>query len=136
MQLVMEVSGQSEARDLGDWRHAVSTVRSLLSADGYAQRLETFHANYGMFRSLAATASLLLFVAPWCELSLWTICPIIGGMLVVSLLGMHTFGVHYARELFGATRAWAHRQSTNELRISIPQPHEGLKTCPRRRAAA
>lgn len=132
IQLVGDVSGQGEISDLDEWRHAVSAVRSLVSADGFARRLETFHANYGMFRSLAVAASVLLFVAPWCELSLWASCPIIGVVLVVSLIGMHAFGVHYARELFGAARAWDHKQATNEVQVSIQQPTAGLKVYPRR----
>lgn len=130
--LALQVSGQTEANDLAEWRHAISTVRSLVTADGFARRLETFHANYGMFRSLAVGALILLLVAPWCSLNLAAACPIIGGVLVVSLLGMHAFGVHYARELFSAARAWAHKQSANEVNVSTTQQPDALRVYPRR----
>lgn len=110
-QAVLAASGQSEAADLQDWRRAVATVRSLVTTEGFASRLETFHANYGMFRSTVVAGVLLLLVMPWCTLDLWSICPVIVSGVVVSLLGMHRFGVHYARELFAAARAWQQTQS-------------------------
>jgi len=117
-EVALQVSGQEQAGTLPEWRRAVATARSLVTADGLSTRLETFHANYGMFRSLAVGAILLLLVVPWCGLNLLSTCPVIGAVLVVSLLGMHTFGVHYARELFAAARAWARRQETIDSAIA------------------
>jgi hypothetical protein len=121
-QPVLDATGQLEADNVIEWRRAVATARSLVTADGFAHRLETFHANYGMFRSLAVAAILLLLATPWSNLSLWSTCPIISAVLVVSLLGMHTFGVHYARELFAAVRAWS---TMRPARLPDDTPNEG-----------
>jgi len=114
-QLVQEASGQAEINDLFDWRRAVATVRSLVTTEGFAGRLETFHANYGMFRSTVVAGVLLLLVMPWCTLDLWSVCPVIVAGIVVSLMGMHRFGVHYARELFAAARAWRQTHEDRSL---------------------
>lgn len=111
-QAVLAASGQPEAADLQEWRRAVATVRSLVTTEGFASRLETFHANYGMFRSTVVAGVLLLLLTPWCTQDLWTICPVMVSGVVVSLLGMHRFGVHYARELFAAARAWQQAQTS------------------------
>ena len=111
LQVVLEASGQSEAEDLHQWRRAVGAVRSLVTTEGFASRLETFHANYGMFRGTVVAGVLLLFVMPWCTLDLWVVCPIILFGVIISLLGMHRFGVHYARELFASAQAWQQSQA-------------------------
>lgn len=130
-EIAVQVSGQERPTSLADWRRTVATVRSLVTADGLAARLETFHANYGMFRSLAVGAILLLFAAPWCGLSLVFTCPVIGAILLVSFLGMHTFGVHYARELFATARAWARRNDAVES-AEARTPAQNHKFVPRR----
>ena len=103
--LVLDVAGMPDIDDLLAWRQAVATVRTLITADGLGQRLETFQANYGMFRSLAVASILLLFVNPWVSPGGWTSGGVVVVILVTSLLGMHRFAVHYARELFAAVRA-------------------------------
>lgn len=108
----------------------MATARSLVTADGLSSRLETFHANYGMFRSFAVGAISLLLVAPWCGLNLMATCAVIGAILIVSLLGMHTFGLHYARELFAASRAWVRRNATDESANAV-ESGETLKLVPR-----
>jgi hypothetical protein len=130
-EVALEVSGQDQVTSLAEWRRAVATTRSLVTADGFSSRLETFMANYGMFRSLAVGAILLLLVAPWCGLNLPSACAVIGAILIASLLGMHAFGVHYARELFAAARAWARRRKSDDPDTES-EPVQTLKIVPRR----
>ena len=99
--------------DLVEWRRRVATAHTLVTADGFASRLESFQANYGMFRSLVVGAIALLFVTPWSNLSLTPLVSVSCLLLAISLLGMHRFGVHYARELFAAVSAWSHKHATN-----------------------
>ncbi len=152
-QVVLESSGQREVADLYEWRRAVATVRSLVTTEGFARRLETFHANYGMFRSTVVAGVLLLLTTPWCTREVWTVCPVILAGVLVSLLGMHRFGVHYARELFAAARAWQRAQPATAQSVragstrpqsliaaepsqsadeSSPRPAERLRIVPRR----
>lgn len=136
-QVVLDASGQSEVADLYEWRRAVATVRSLVTTEGFASRLETFHANYGMFRSTVVAGVLLLLLMPWSTLDLWSICPVIVSGVMVSLLGMHRFGVHYARELFAAARAWQQAQAVRRSddqaddRPPAPRRPQTLKFVPR-----
>jgi len=142
-QVILEASGEPEVSDLFAWRRAVATIRSLVTTEGFSSRLETFHANYGMFRSLVVAGILLLFLLPWCTLNLWSMGALIAAGVVVALLGMHRFGVHYARELFAAARAWQQSQAAwkakehaderppeprrpQTLRI-VPRPARGYK---------
>jgi hypothetical protein len=127
-QVVLEASGQSEVTDLFEWRRAVATVRSLVTTEGFASRLETFHANYGMFRSTVVAGVLLLLVMPWCKLDFWLVCPLIVAGVLVSLLGMHRFGVHYARELFAAAHAWQQSQAA----WAADDRHDNTPVGPRR----
>lgn len=117
--LVVGVAGEKDVRDLVSWRRAVSTARSLVTADGFAARLEVFHANYGMFRSICVAGLLLLCISPWGQLNLWATWSVLSAVMVVSLIGMHRFGVHYARELFSAIRAWNQSRSEPDGRASV-----------------
>lgn len=130
--IVMQAAGQRQVIDVMQWRRAVGTARSLVIANGFGGRLEVFIANYGMFRSLVIASALLLFAAPWCNVDVWKSCPIIGGVLVVSAMGMHTFGMHYARELFAAARAWGTSQRSAAPADSEDEAPRILKIRPRR----
>ena len=137
--VVLCAAGQHRAENLIDWRRAVATARSLVMTDGIAHRLETFQANYGMFRSIAVASILLLFVTPWGRLDVWKTCPVILAVTTVSVLGMHRFGVHYARELFAAIRARQEREH-GPAYTSWPSPNEAaepnlLRPTRRRQAA-
>ena len=121
-QVVLEASGQTEAADLFQWRRAVATVRSLITTEGFAGRLETFHANYGMFRSMVVAGVLLMLLMPWWAEDVWSTSAVLAAGVVVSLLGMHRFGVHYARELFATASAWQQTQAAAAQRAAGTGP--------------
>jgi len=103
---VSSVLGQSEFADVADWRRAVSAGRSLISADGFAGRLQTFNGNYGLFRGMAASAIVLLVAAVIEGSHGITTYVVIGVVTVLSTYRMHRFATHYGREFFSSMRAW------------------------------
>jgi hypothetical protein len=63
-------------------------------------RIEIFNGNYGLFRGIAASLLVVTVVTIgkhgfWSQPTLIT-----SGILVVALLRMNRFGVHYASELY------------------------------------
>ncbi len=124
-ELIFTALERPPTAELVEWRRAIATARTLVTASGFSRRLESFQANYGMFRSLAVAALALLFVTPWSNLALLIVLPLFCSLLAVSLLGMHRFGVHYARELFAAVRAWSHaRAESGPAKSAVPAASE------------
>ena len=84
-----------------EWFVVTRRMYAIVSHAGRSGRIDIFNGNYGMFRGIAA-AMLVLIAASLVEVG-WEHprrYAIFGGALILALLRMHRFGVHYARELF------------------------------------
>ena len=84
-----------------EWFVITRRMYAVVSHAGRSARIDIFNGNYGMFRGIAA-AMIILITASLVEVGRQH--PrryiVLGGALILSLLRMHRFGVHYARELF------------------------------------
>ncbi len=83
------------------WFNITRQMYAIVSHAGRAVRIDIFNGNYGMFRGIAA-AMVVLIVASTVETG-WhhpQRYAFLGSALLLALLRMHRFGVHYARELF------------------------------------
>ena len=84
-----------------EWFVITRRMYAIVNHAGRAGRIDIFNGNYGMFRGIAA-AMIFLIIASLVEIG-WQhprLYIFLGAALVLSLLRMHRFGVHYARELF------------------------------------
>ena len=69
-------------------------------AAGHAKRIDTFNANYGLCRGLAASLLVLLFVNLICNFKGWQIHVILSALCCLAIYRFYRFGIIYARELF------------------------------------
>lgn len=100
---VRRLPGQGSAvvrgADRAAWSHTVRTMTVAIRSAGHAARLDTFNAQYGMHRNLAAAlaavavAALSLPPHRW-EVTAWCLL-----LSAAALSRMHRFGIHYAREV-------------------------------------
>jgi hypothetical protein len=84
-----------------EWFVITRRMYAIVSHAGRSGRIDIFNGNYGMFRGIGA-AMFVLIAASLVEVG-WQHprrYAILGGALILALLRMHRFGVHYARELF------------------------------------
>jgi hypothetical protein len=72
----------------------------LVAAKGCAKRIDTFNANYGLCRGLAASLLVLLFVNLICNLKEWQIHVILLVLCALATYRFYRFGIIYSRELF------------------------------------
>lgn len=98
-----------EAPDVSTWRSLISQARSSVYNLKYAGRLQTFNANYGMFRGVisALLAIVVLGIVAalgWIAHSNsipWALFfSVLGVVILISVFRFHRFGRRYAEELF------------------------------------
>lgn len=84
-----------------DWYSIVRQVFTNIMGQGKTSRIDTFNANYGMNRGIAAALLGLILVALGVGAEVeWKVYAVIAILTGLALLRMHRFGVHYGRELF------------------------------------
>jgi hypothetical protein len=84
-----------------DWKAITRQVYAAVRNAGRAERIDIFNGNYGMFRGIAAALIVILIAAfenPSC--GTWKLYSVLIVLVLLALIRMHRFGVHYARELF------------------------------------
>lgn len=83
------------------WQPITRQVHAAVQAAGRSQRVDTFNANYGLFRGIAAAFAVVaiahLCARGWRE---WGCETSLAVGVVLALARMHHFGVRYATELF------------------------------------
>jgi hypothetical protein len=75
-------------------------IYATLQKEGNVSRIDTFSGNYGMFRGISSSALVLLAAATYIhglKSAEVMVCLVV---LMVSLMRMHRFGVHYASEIY------------------------------------
>jgi len=100
---ILQINCDSGISGLGkrDWYSITRQIYSAVQFSGRAERIDIFNGTYGMFRGIAASL-LVIVAAALLELGgdhRKLYCLLTVG-IILSLLRMHRFGVHYARELF------------------------------------
>lgn len=84
-----------------DWNLITRQVYAVVRKAGRADRVDIFNGNYGMFRGIAASLFVILVAALVnADNYNWRLFGALFVMMLLALLRMHRFGVHYARELF------------------------------------
>jgi hypothetical protein len=92
--------GELTKLDVRASRNITGQLYARLEKEGRVARIEIFNGNYGLFRGIAASLLVVTVVTIgkhgfWSQPTLIT-----SGILVVALLRMNRFGVHYASELY------------------------------------
>lgn len=84
-----------------DWFFITRQMYAIVKNAGLTERIDIFNGNYGMFRGIACSLIVLLCCVI-IEVNFSNIKIIITLiiLLILSLIRMHRFGVHYVRELF------------------------------------
>lgn len=101
-----EITGITLGKRLVDitnrnWFPITQQVYAAVSAAGRAQRVDTFNGNYGMFRGIASAfilCAVFSMILHWPDG--WPVSLALLSAGVLSLVRMHRFGTHFARELF------------------------------------
>lgn len=86
--------------DRREWYSIVRQIYSAVAKDGRTARIDVFNGNYGLCRGLAAS---FIAIIPSTALIDWPGWGITAAMVVAAVMAlyrMHTFGVHYGREVF------------------------------------
>ena len=84
-----------------EWNSIVRQVYAAVRKAGRAERIDIFNGNYGMFRGVAAGLIVVLVAAfNDVEIARWKLYGALLVMVLLAMIRMHRFGVHYARELF------------------------------------
>lgn len=84
-----------------EWNPIVRQVYAAVRKAGRAERIDIFNGNYGMFRGVAAGLIVVLVAAfNDVETDRWKLYGALLVMVLLAMIRMHRFGVHYARELF------------------------------------
>lgn len=82
------------------WYSITRQIYALVAAAGHTKRIDTFNANYGLCRGLAAALLVLLFVNLMCNFRGWQIHIILSVLCGLAIYRFYRFGVIYARELY------------------------------------
>jgi len=90
----------NKSLDKKGWYSITRQIYALVAAGGHAKRVDTFNANYGLCRGLAAALLILLFVNIVCNFRDWQIHLILVVLAGLAIYRFYRFGVIYARELF------------------------------------
>lgn len=147
-QLVLHMAKHPEPQALAEWRSAIQTAKTMLTANRAESRLDMLYAYCRMFQNLlvAAVGLLVFFILQ--ENPLWYL---IVPAIVLCWLGMRSYAKHYAREFFAAVRAWPLRRRSAfdpgtgnpetllelegaEPPLGAAAPFDGFSHAPRRRA--
>ncbi len=83
-----------------EWSAITRQIYATVQGAGRAQRIDIFNGNYGMLRGLATGLLIGLVALPASHLKSWPMALALSAALVLSVMRMHRFGTHYARELF------------------------------------
>ena len=98
--LGLDLPGGFKTLSADAWRSVVGQVYAAVSQGNQAGRVDIFNGNYGLNRGIAAALVAAVVVALLTHTITWVSLALLIVGLVVALLRMHRFGVHYARELF------------------------------------
>ena len=90
----------SHSLSLDEWQGLVAQARSIVYASGREARLQFFNGTYGMFRGLIAVGLIAACFSWSSSISPAIVYPILALVVAISLMRMHRFGLHYAKELF------------------------------------
>lgn len=82
------------------WYSITRQIYALVAAAGQAKRIDTFNANYGLCRGIAASLIVLLFINLICNFKEWQVHLILVVLCGLAIYRLYRFGVTYARELF------------------------------------
>lgn len=82
------------------WYSITRQIYALVVSTGQAKRIDTFNANYGLCRGLAAALLVLFFINLICNFKGWQIHVILSVLCGLAIYRFYRFGVIYARELF------------------------------------
>jgi hypothetical protein len=92
--------GDLKKLDIRATRNITGQLYAKLEKEGRVARIEIFNGNYGLFRGIAASL-LVVTGTTIAKHGFWTHTTLItSAILVVALLRMNRFGVHYASELY------------------------------------
>lgn len=92
--------GELTKLDVRTSRNITGQLYARLEKEGRVARIEIFNGNYGLFRGIAASLLVVTFVTI-AKHGIWSQATLItSAILVVALLRMNRFGVHYASELY------------------------------------
>ena len=83
-----------------EWSSITRQIYATVQGAGRAQRIDIFNGNYGMLRGLATSLLISLVALPASHIKSWPLALAMAGALTLSVIRMHRFGTHYARELF------------------------------------
>lgn len=90
----------NESIDEKGWYSITRQIYALVAAAGQAKRIDTFNANYGLCRGLAASLLVLFFVNLICNFKGGQIHVILSVLCGLAIYRFYLFGIIYARELF------------------------------------
>jgi hypothetical protein len=84
-----------------DWQSITRQIYAEVRKAGRADRIDVFNGNYGMFRGVAASLIVVLLAA-LCEFQVARVklYLVLSVLILLALIRMHRFGVHYSQELF------------------------------------
>ena len=92
--------GELTKLDARACRNITGQLYAKLEKEGRAARIEIFNGNYGLFRGIASSL-LVVTVVTITKHGFWSQANLItSAILLVALLRMNRFGVHYASELY------------------------------------
>ena len=89
-----------ESTDEKGWYSITRQIYTFVADRGKTKRIDTFNANYGLCRGLAAALLVLLFINLVCNFKGWQIHIILSVLCGLAIYRFYRFGVVYARELF------------------------------------